>query len=89
MNRLWLAALVLVACARDRAPHDSNPFEGDKYYVDPESHAKQQADRWWGDRPEDTTEMYEIAAQPGTYYFSEWTVEAPPGVPRARSIGAS
>ncbi len=86
MNRRWLLALValaFVSCAQEGVQDDArqgpNPFEGEKFYVDPESHAKQQADRWWGNRPEDAAEMYEIAAQPGTYYFSEWTVEAPGG----------
>lgn len=74
-----LAALAFAACAQQSAREAPNPFEGEEFYVDPDSHAAEQVDRWRKTRPEDAAEIEEIAAEPGTYYFSEWTVDAPGG----------
>lgn len=56
-----------------------NPFDGEKLYVDPDSEAKRQADAWRATRPEDAAQIDKIASQPGTHFFSEWTVKESEG----------
>jgi endoglucanase len=57
----------------------NNPFEGEKFYVDPDSAAKRQAAAWRATRPKDAAQIDKIASQPETYFFSEWTAHKPGG----------
>lgn len=70
-----IVALVLVTATgcQDWAEQDPNPFAGEKFYVDPNSKAKRQAEEWRGSRPKDARQMEKIASEPATYYFGEWT----------------
>src|SRR5829696_2449099 len=51
----------------------TNPFDGENFYVDPDSAAKKQQAAWRDTRPEDAAEIGEIASQPNVFFFSEWT----------------
>jgi len=51
---------------------DSNPFRGANLYVDPNSDARRQADRWRRARPADAAAMDKIAAQPQAAWFGDW-----------------
>jgi endoglucanase len=75
-SRSWfvvLIALVLAAASECSNTQSINPFAGETFYVDPDSHAKQQVDEWRTSRPEDALQTEKIADQPTTYYFGEWT----------------
>jgi endoglucanase len=61
------------------AEEASNPFDGVKFYVDPNSAASKQAEAWRATRPEDAAQIDKIASQPSAYFFSEWTVDEPGG----------
>ena len=73
---LALAAGTVYQNQQDRA---SNPFVGEKFYLDPDSNASRQAEQWHPYRPEDARQMDKIASQPATYYFGEWTEETDAG----------
>src|SRR5215207_8168455 len=47
----------------------SNPFDGAKFYVDPNSAASNQAAAWRATRPEDAAQIDKIASQPSAYFF--------------------
>src|SRR5215212_4742033 len=53
----------------------SNPFAGEKFYVDPNSDAAQTEAQWRAaGRTADADMMHKIASQPSDpYYFAEWT----------------
>lgn len=53
-------------------PSGSDPFEGTKLYVDPDSNAKRQADEWRASRPADAALMDKISAQPDADWFGDW-----------------
>jgi endoglucanase len=82
---IWAAALFLlvVLTAATIYPFQQeqgpNPFAGEDFYVDPHSNARQQAEEWRSSRPRDAEQMDKIAAQPATYYFSEWTEDTGAG----------
>lgn len=89
---LFIIALLLVVVAAAFADSDgllpftwspseasSNPFKGEKFYVDPNSKASKQAQEWRDSRPADARAIQKIANQPATYYFSEWTRETAAG----------
>jgi endoglucanase len=46
---------------------------GVKWYVDPNSNAKRQADAWRQSRPADAAQMDKIAAQPQADWFGDWS----------------
>lgn len=51
----------------------TNPLENAKFYVDPRSNAKRQADEWRASRPEDASAMDKIAAQPQADWMGDWS----------------
>ena len=51
----------------------SNPFAGAKWFLDPSSNARRQADGWRVSRPADAAQMDKIAAQPQADWFGEWS----------------
>ena len=58
----------------------TNPFAGERFYADPDSDARRQAEEWRASRPGDARQMDKIASQPATYYFSEWTEQTRAGI---------
>jgi endoglucanase len=48
------------------------PFAGRRFFVDPASPARRQADAWRATRPADAAQMDKIAAQPQADWFSGW-----------------
>jgi endoglucanase len=44
-----------------------------KWYIEPNSEAKRQADAWRASRPEDAAQMEKIAAQPQADWFGDWS----------------
>lgn len=81
LTTLVLAALIGCSPQQDtdlRSEQGFNPFAREKFYVhNPD--AEKQAAKWRDSRPADAAQMDKIAAQPGTWYFGEWTEEAPGG----------
>jgi cellulase/cellobiase CelA1 len=50
-----------------------NPFAGAKWFIDPNSNARMQADAWRLSRPADAAQMDKIAAQPQADWFGDWS----------------
>jgi endoglucanase len=50
-----------------------NPLAGASFYVDPNSHAKRQADQWRTSQPADAAHMDKIAAQPSAFWSGDDT----------------
>jgi endoglucanase len=55
------------------APTGGGGFAGSKWYIDPNSNAKRQADAWRQSRPADAAAMDKIAAQPQADWFGDWS----------------
>jgi endoglucanase len=53
----------------------ANPFVGAKWYIDPNSNAKRQADAWRSSRPADAAQIDKIANQPQADWLGEWSGE--------------
>jgi endoglucanase len=51
------------------------PFAGRRFYVDPDSAARRQADAWRATRPADAAQMDKIAAQPQAAWFGGWNAD--------------
>lgn len=51
----------------------SNPFAGAKWFLDPNSHAAQQAQAWRITRPEDAAQMGKIASHAQADWFGDWS----------------
>jgi endoglucanase len=51
------------------------PFAGKRFYVDPDSAARRQADSWRATRPADAAQMDKIAAQPQAAWFGGWNAD--------------
>src|SRR6188768_3493050 len=51
----------------------SNPFVGNKLYVDPSMASVRQAAAWRGQRPEDAALIDKIATQPQAEWLGEWS----------------
>jgi endoglucanase len=51
------------------------PFSGRRFYVDPDSAARRQADAWRASRPADAAQMDKIAAQPQAAWFGGWNAD--------------
>ena len=69
------AALVLtppVPVANADAPASSNPLAGKRFYVDPNSNAKRQAETWKKSRPQDAALVAQIAEQPVAKWWGGW-----------------
>src|SRR6185503_13638422 len=65
-------ALGSTAAAADRAA-PGNPFTGAKWFLDPASHAAQQADEWRVIRPADARQMLKIANHAQADWFGDWS----------------
>jgi endoglucanase len=50
-----------------------DPFEGARFYIDPDSNAARQADEWRVTRPWDAQAMERIASRPAADWFGDWT----------------
>jgi endoglucanase len=50
-----------------------NPFAGARWYIDPNSNARRQANAWRSSRPADAAQMDKIAAQPQADWMGEWS----------------
>ena len=50
-----------------------NPFARTRWYIDPNSNARRQANAWRSSRPADAAQMDKIAAQPQADWFGEWS----------------
>jgi hypothetical protein len=50
-----------------------NPFSGAKWFIDPASNARKQADAWRASRPADAAQMDKIAGQPQADWFGDWS----------------
>lgn len=55
------------------SPTATAPLAGVKWYVDPSSKAKLQADAWRSTRPADAAELDKIAAEPEADWFGDWS----------------
>ena len=66
------AALAQTAGAAERAG-SANPFAGAKWFVDPQSHAAQQAQEWLPTRPRDARQMQKIASHAQADWFGDWS----------------
>jgi endoglucanase len=51
----------------------SNPFTGAKWFIDPNSNARKQADSWRSARPADAAQMDKIAGRPQADWFGDWS----------------
>ncbi|MEO5953889.1 MAG: glycoside hydrolase family 6 protein, partial [Chloroflexia bacterium] len=51
----------------------SNPLSGVKFYVDPLSNAKRQADEWRTTKPDDAKAIDKISTQPQADWMGEWS----------------
>jgi hypothetical protein len=51
----------------------SNPFTAAKWFIDPTSNARKQADAWRLSRPADAAQMDKIAGQPQADWFGDWS----------------
>lgn len=73
--------LLLLACGHEppQVPNvpkhqpGSNPFLGNKLYVDPGMASAKQAKAWRGQRPDDAALMDKIASQPQAEWLGEWS----------------
>jgi endoglucanase len=59
----------------DRLNLVSNPFAGARFYVDPNSLAKQQADTWRSTRPADAAQMDKLAQSAWSRWFGNWNTD--------------
>jgi Glycosyl hydrolases family 6/Ca-dependent carbohydrate-binding module xylan-binding len=50
-----------------------NPFTGAKWFIDPNSNARKQADTWRATRPADAAQMDKIAGRPQADWFGDWS----------------
>jgi endoglucanase len=64
-----------VAFSAPAAGGGFNPFTGRRLYVEPDSHARSQADAWRTSRPADAAQMLKIANQPQTIWFGDWNTD--------------
>lgn len=53
----------------------TNPFAGQRLYVDPNSAARRQAETWKRSRPEDAALVARIAEQPSARWFGGWAAD--------------
>jgi endoglucanase len=51
----------------------TNPFAGAKWFIDPASNARAQANAWRVSRPADAAQMDKIAGQPQADWFGDWS----------------
>ena len=89
---LGLAGCFLLGTPAAPLEDGENPFEGRKLYMNPWNRAATQADAWRRSRPEDAQLMDQLAAQPVSLWFGDWTPDVESAirteVDRARSQSA-
>ena len=68
--------------AASAGPSTTDPFEGQRLYVDPASPARHQADAWRTSRPADAALMDRIAAGATAAWFGEWSGDITAAVDR-------
>lgn len=70
----------------------TNPFAGRHLYMNPWSRSRTQANEWRSSRPEDAKLMEQLAAQPVSLWFGDWTPDVESAIrtelDQARSQGA-
>jgi endoglucanase len=66
-------ALLGVASLLAPPPASANPLAGAKFYVDPFSDARRQADAWSATRPADAAELEKIASRSQADWFGGWS----------------
>jgi endoglucanase len=67
----------------------ANPFAGQSLYVDPNSNARRQSERWRRSRAGDAAAIERIAVQPQADWFGDWNSDIRPAVAkRVRTIVA-
>jgi endoglucanase len=68
------------------------PFAGRRFYVEPDSSARAQADAWRATRPDDAAQIEKIAAQPAALWLGGWNADVTAAVrvraDAARAAGA-
>jgi endoglucanase len=67
----------------------TNPFAGQKLYVNPSSNARKTADEWRATRPDDAQQMDKIAARSQARWFNEWVGDIYTAVTGAMSAAES
>jgi endoglucanase len=83
VGRLAKASLVTFALALSVAATASakgDPFAGATFYVDSDSNASRQAEKWRATRPADAAAMQRIAATPQADWFGDWIRRIGPAV---------
>lgn len=68
-------------------PPSGNPLAGARFYLDPNSNAREQADAWYATRPDDAAQMEKIAAQPQAKWLGSWLSD--PSNEISRTIAAA
>src|SRR5687768_4790849 len=69
---LFALAVPVTASAQARQQSGSNPFAGRKFYVDPNSNARRQAETLRRSRPQDAALLDQIAGQPVAKWLGGW-----------------
>jgi endoglucanase len=85
---LAIAAAVALVCALGHGAGMASGFQHARLYVDPDSHAREQADAWRATRPADAAQMDKIAAQPQAIWFGEWNANVQKAVAAKVSAAA-
>lgn len=75
--------------ANSATTSSSNPFAGQKLYVDPGSNARKTAQEWRAARPDDAQQMDKIAARSQARWFNEWVGDIYTAVTGAMSAAES
>jgi endoglucanase len=72
-RNLRLDRVSLVGAPTHPPAPGGNPFAGAKFFIDPYSNARRQADEWRYSRPADAAQMEKLAGQPQADWFGEWS----------------
>ncbi len=72
----------------DGRPSDANPVARARFYVQPVSEARRQADAWRRARPQDAALMEWMAAQPTAHWVGDWSGDPRADVERVTSAAA-
>jgi endoglucanase len=63
----------LISAATSASALSGNPFAGVKFFVDPNSSARRQANTWRSSRPADAQQMEKLAQSPQANWMGEWS----------------
>lgn len=64
---------VRLALQSESTASRGNPFYGSKLYIDPNSSAKKQVERWRASRPADAKQMEKVASNSHADWFGDWS----------------